>query len=71
MKLCEKFARKASKHLKYQNWFCRDLHKPATRYTRAKNKKVKQEFLPVETRTDRFKKSPLPFLTEILNSKIM
>ena len=40
MKLCEKFARKASKNLKYQNWFCRDLHEPAARYTRTKNKKV-------------------------------
>ena len=70
IKLCEKFARKASKHSKYQNWFCRDIPEPATRVTRTNKKKSNQQYLPVETRTDRFKKSPLPFLTEILNLNI-
>ena len=63
IKLCEKFAKKALKHPKYKNWFNLNEQKPSrnTRY------KKTDKFLPVKTRTDRYRKSPLPYLTEILN----
>ena len=68
IKLCEKFARKASKNSKYQEWFCKT--KPTSVKTRNANKKLKLQYLPVETRTERYKKSPLPYLTDILNYDI-
>ena len=64
--MCEKFARKASKHEKYKTWFCIDSSKPTSVRTRAKSKAVKLKYLEVKTRTERFKKSPLPYLTEAL-----
>ena len=69
IKLCQKFAKKASKHLKYQDWFFKDKNSPTPVNTRAKNQKLKLQYLPVNTRTERYKKSPLPFLTDILNAK--
>ena len=68
-KLCENFAQKASKHLKYQDWFTKDNNNPTLVNTKARNQKSKLQYLPVNTRTDRYKKSPLPFLTDILNAK--
>ena len=67
VKLCDNFARKASKHPKYKTWFCTENNHPPKVNTRAKNKKGKTLFKPVETRTDRFKNSPLPYLTALLN----
>ena len=67
VKLCEKFVKKASKHYKHQKWFYRDNNAPPIINTRAKEKKSHQ-YLPVKTRTERYKKSPLPYLTELLNN---
>ena len=69
IKLCEKFAKKASKNLKYQEWFCIAKDKQTPVNTRGTRKKLKLKYLPVETRTERYKKSPLPYLTEILNNE--
>ena len=69
IKLCENFAKKASKHLKYQDWFFKNNNNPTLVNTRARTQKAKLQYLPVKTRTDRYKKSPLPFLTDILNAK--
>ena len=57
--LCGIFARKAFKHDKYSKWFMPTASRPNTRH--------KTECTPVWTRTSRFKKSPLPYLTELLN----
>ena len=61
-KLCKKFAKKAQKHLKFTKWF-----KPNTRrtFTRAKP----SAFCEVVARTERFGKSPLSYLTKLLNRK--
>ena len=68
VKLCEKFARKSSKHKKYQNWFCRNRNEGPKFNTRANSGKFKNQYIEVKTRTERFKKSPLPYLTELLNN---
>ena len=68
VKLCEKFAQKASTHEKYQLWFCKTNTNAPIANTRAKSKKVKIKYKYVETRTERFKNSPLPYLTGLLNN---
>ena len=67
-KLCLKFAKRAEKHPKYQNWFVpADEFIPPTVTTRSDKTFVETKYKPVPTRTDRYKGSPLPFLTDILN----
>ena len=61
-KLCKKFAKKSLKHSKFSKWF-----KPNTRTTVTRGKSTK--FCEVYCRTDRFKKSPISFLTDILNNQ--
>ena len=66
-KLCQSFAKKAGKHSKYKNWFSEVKHEPKNFSTRASEKSVKPKFMPVPTRTERYQKSPIPYLTELLN----
>ena len=66
IKLCENFARKASKSTRYRNWFTLKTTSPPTINTR-QHKKELNKYLPVQTRTCRYKNSPLPYLTDILN----
>ena len=63
-KLCENFAKKALKHQKYKNWFSLNekQHKFNTR-----NKDKINKFNPVRSRTDRYRKSSLSNLTDMLN----
>ena len=57
------FAKKCLKNEKYQHWF--RLNKP----TDIKNKTRSEEskLMPVQTRTNAFKKSPIAYLTQLLN----
>ena len=56
--LCVSFAKKSQKHEKFQNWFQEsDQLTPTT-------------FQPVPYRTKRYKNSPLPHLTSLLNDAI-
>ena len=66
-KLCENFVKKSQKHPKYQNWFA--PNKNQIPFIQTRNEKVtpRNMFNPVKTRTDRYLKSPLPYLTDILN----
>ena len=67
IKLCQSFAKKAGKHSKYKNWFS-EFGLEGKKYSKRQNeKKANPMFNPVPTRTDRYKKSPLPYLTELLN----
>ena len=66
-KLCQSFAKKAGKHSKYKNWFSEVIYEPRQYSTRASEKLVKPKFKSVPTRTGRYKKSPIPYLTELLN----
>ena len=59
--LCLKFAKKASKHPKFANWFCQSQ-------TKAYNtRKPNEKFKPVISRTSRYEKSPIAYLTKLLN----
>ena len=62
IKLCEKFSIKAQKHPKFSKWF-----KPNTRSSVTRSRKNK--FCEVYYRTERFKRSPISYLTSILNSQ--
>ena len=61
--LSKKFADKAYKSEKYSSWFVNDSNE---NNTRRKTQKVKN----VQTRTKRFKKSPLPYLTSLINQNV-
>ena len=58
--LCVKFAQKSLKHEKYNSWFCSNEE---TRNTRT----VKPELKKPEALKKRFEKSPLYYLTNLLN----
>ena len=59
-KLCLKFGRKAEKHKKFSKWFKPAFYK---RFTR----QVKLKYCGVVSKHTRFEKSPLSFLTRMLN----
>ena len=59
-KLCLTFAKKAQKHKKFTRWFKPNTKKTITRLTQPK-------FCNVYSRLDRYERSPLSHLTEILN----
>ena len=58
--LCKKFAMKCVKHPKHSKWFVK------AKYTRPARVK-RNKFLPVRSRTAKFGKSPVAFLTKLLN----
>ena len=70
MKLCENFATKALKNPRYQNWFEYEDNTKPNPNTRFNATKIENVFKPVDTRTDRYRDSPLPYMTEILNRLI-
>ena len=61
-KLCKKFAQKSLKNSKFCKWFKPNDRKTSTRLIRPK-------FCEVVSRTERFRKSPISFLTDVLNKK--
>ena len=61
--LCLKFGRKCLKNDKFKRWFVERPNDLSNIQTRSN----KSTFLPVNTRTNRFSKSPLPYLTSLLN----
>ena len=61
--LCLRFARKCAKSGKYQDWFVeRKVEKD-----RLQTRSIKTDLIPVHTRTKRYERSPLPYLTSLLN----
>ena len=67
-KLCEKFAKKTQKTPKFTHWFYPNDFVPPTIHTRANQHKSKNKYKPVETRTERYANSPLPYMTRLLNT---
>ena len=61
-KLCKSFALKTLKHAKHHHWFVKTELGPNTR-------SVKPALKPPLCRLARFKKSPIPYLTRLLNFK--
>ena len=62
--LCLNFAKKANKSLKFTSWFSPQQNPPTVD---TRSEKPENSFKPVRTRTDRYQRSPLPYLTDILN----
>ena len=60
-KLCLKFALKAVKHPKFSSWFAPNTYHINTR-------SVKPPFKKINCRTGRYRKSPIPYLTDLLNN---
>ena len=56
--LCLSFAGKSFKSEKFNSWFADD-----------ENNESDIQLLDVKTRTKRYRKSPLPYLTNLLNEK--
>ena len=67
LQLCENFAKKSAKHPKFKNWFSVNTEAPPNINTRGSENKTMTKFNPVQTRTNRYGDSPLPYLTELLN----
>ena len=63
--LCRKFARKTSENEKYEHWFVESDAKAQEIKTRSK--KMANKYKDIKFRTDRFRDSPLPYLTSLLN----
>ena len=61
--LCFNFAKKAIKNDKYQHWFALNDQNQLGAQTRS----VKTGLKTVETRTNRYRKSAIPYLTNLLN----
>ena len=61
--LCVKFAKKSAKNKKFEHWFVEAEKKGIL--TRRKN--VFNGYKPIKFRTERFRNSPLPYLTSLLN----
>ena len=69
MDLCIKFAKKSVKSDKYKHWFVK-ADKPAVPAVKTRRERIVTAFKQVKTRTDRFRDSPLPFLTMLLNKNM-
>ena len=66
-KLCVTFASKCEKSEKYKHWFTKRTCDPHAPHTRSEKIGTKSEFLSVHSRTRQFEKSPLSYLTSLLN----
>ena len=62
--LCAKFSNKCHKSEKYQSWYSENNSTVNTRSD-------KSGVLPVPTRTRRYEKSPLPYLTSLVNEALV
>ena len=68
MKSILSFAKRCEKNPKYSTWFrISENSTPLNIETRGTCKTQKNKYAPVPTRTDRYEKSPLPFMTKLLN----
>ena len=59
--LCIKFAKKAIKSQKYKHWFVEEDR------TGIPTRSKKNGYKPIHHRTERFRNSPIPYLTSLLN----
>ena len=62
LSICEKFAKKSLKHPKHKSWFVVNNRGADTR-------SMKPDLKPPLCRLNRFKTSPIPYLTSLLNKK--
>ena len=63
------FARKSENHPKYQHWFKpSEENIPPAITTRSDKTTTQTKYKPVPYRTDRYRDSPIPFMTNMLNN---
>ena len=68
VKLCENFVKKAFKNPKYTNWFCIDDSVPQNTNTRSDATRIIRHLKHDQTRTQRYERSPIPYMTELFNN---
>ena len=66
--LCLNFAKKAAKSEKWKHWFVKSTKQVLPPVNTRSKKPVQTEYKEVPTRTERYRESPLPFLTSLLNN---
>ena len=59
--ICKEFAIKASSSERFSRWF------PCSEFRSSMQLRKRAQFKPYRCKTDRFKNSPLPYLTSLLN----
>jgi hypothetical protein len=69
MDICRNFAQKALKHEKFSTWFTVSQGNKNIKERKCKEIASEPLLKPVKTRTKRYRKSPIPFLTELLNQQ--
>ena len=68
LKLCLSFAKRCEKSPKYSTWFRLSESPPTTNIqTRGTSNNQRTKYITVPARTNRYEKSPLPFMTKLLN----
>ena len=68
LKLSLSFAKKCERNPKYSTWFrLSDSPTQTNIQTRGASSNQRTKYMSVTARTDRYQKSPLPFLTDLLN----
>ena len=58
---------KAAKSRKFKSWFSESIVLPPSVHTRGSETQIIPKYKPVPTRTDRYRDSPLPYLTDLIN----
>ena len=62
------FAKRALKHNKYRYWFQQQQQQSSVKPNTRAQKYKQNRFVPVPFRTVRYRDSPIPYLTKLLNS---
>ena len=68
--ICTTFAMKTYNHPKFSSWFCTNAIGDDPRPRDCKIEPNRPYLKPVEARTKNFKKSPIPYLTNLLNAEL-
>ena len=68
-KICLTFGKRALKNEKFCKWFSyNDVNKPKINTRHAESKPI-YKLKPVTTKTKRYKRSPIPYITNLLNTE--
>ena len=66
--ICTNFAKKAVKHPKFSSWFVKSSQNSGIKERQCKPVVEEPYLKPVKHRTKRYRKSPIPFLTNLINN---
>ena len=68
--ICTNFAQKAIKSEKFSNWFTVNVVKETKNDRKCKEIVIEPTLKPVTSRTKRYRKSPISYLTNLLNQEL-